>query len=229
MSPIFRRETAPRASTNPDDWRPQRFGGNYRSIRDALIEPGWSGLRVLAHYDGGAMRLADEDGIDCTAEFAAVAEALTTSALAGDFIVDGYLTVQATQVAAGKPLAEITAPTGGQVMTQWILGSRAARPSVQATRLDPDRPVAFVAVDLLRVDGTSLLDVPLLERKRLLDGSLSQTELVRVTPFVRPPIGNFLATWRGMGFDELAYKAANSRYVPNLASKDWSILPMPVK
>lgn len=229
MSPIFRHRTAPPPPTNPDDWRPQRFGGSYRSIRDAIIEPGWSGLRVLVRYRDGVTRLEDEDGIGCTAEFAAPAEALTASARADDFILDGYLTVQATQVSIGRPLAEIAAPSGGQVMTQWILGNRAARPAVQATRLDPDRPVAFVAVDMLRVDGTSLLEVPLLERKRLLEGSLAQTELVRITPFVRPPIGNFLATWRGLGFGELAYKGANSRYAPGQASRDWSILPMPVK
>jgi ATP-dependent DNA ligase len=229
MSPLFRREPPPAPSANPDDWRPQRFGGNYRSIRDAIIEPGWSGLRVLARYGSGAARFADEDGIDCTTEFAVAAEALTAAALAGDFIVDGYLTVQATQISAGKRLAEIAAPSGGQVMTQWILGSAAAKPAVQVAPLDPDRPVAFVAVDLLRIDGTSLLDIPLLERKRLLDGSLAQGELIRITPYVRPPIGNFLSTWRGMGFDELAYKSANSRYSPNLASKEWSLLPMPVK
>ena len=229
MSPLFRSQVAPPPPADPEDWRPQQFGGNYRSIRDAIIEPGWSGLRVLARYAGGATRFADEDGVDCTAEFAAVAEALTAAALAGDFILDGYLTVQATQISTGVPLAEIATPTGGQVMTQWIVGNRATKPKIEQARLDPDRPVAFVAVDLLRIDGTSLLDVPLLERKRLLDGSLAQAELVRVTPFVRPPIGNFLATWRGMGFVDLAYKAANSRYSPNLASRDWSLLPMPVK
>lgn len=215
MSPLFRREPAPTPSANPDDWRPQRFGGSYRSIRDAIIEPGWSGLRVMARYEAGVARFADEDGIDCTAEFTAVAEALTAAALAGDFILDGYLTVQATQISAGKLLAEIAAPSGGQVMTQWILGGSAAKPAIQVARLDPDRPVAFVAVDLLRIDGTSLLDIPLLERKRVLDGSLTQGELIRITPYVRPPIGNFLSTWRGMGFGELAYKSANSRYSPN--------------
>jgi ATP-dependent DNA ligase len=229
MSPLFRRQVATPPSANPDDWRPQQFGGSYRSIRDAIIEPGWSGVRVLARYDAGTTRIADEDGIDCTAEFSVVAEAVSAAALAEDFILDGYLTVQATQISEGMPLAEIATPTGGQIMTQWIAGNRATKPKMQQVKLDPDRPVAFVAVDLLRIDGSSLLDIPLLERKRLLDGSLAQSELVRVTPFVRPPIGNFLATWRGMGFSDLAYKGANSRYSPNLASRDWSVLPMPVK
>ena len=38
---------------------------------------------------------------------------------------------------------------------------------------------AFVATDLLWLDGESLLDVPLLERRRLLEGVLDQSYLVR--------------------------------------------------
>jgi ATP-dependent DNA ligase len=92
---------------------------------------------------------------------------------------------------------------------------------------DSDRPVAFVAVDLLSIDGTSLIDVPLLERKRLLDGVLHQGELVRITPFVRPPGGTFIATWLASGLRGLAYKAANSRYLPGDRNDDWASAPMP--
>jgi ATP-dependent DNA ligase len=226
--PPFRRKPAPPPPPNPDDWRPQRYGANYRSIRDPIIEPGWRGVRVLVRYDVGTTRVADEDGFDCTAEFSAVAEALAAAALADEFVLDGFLTVEATQMLAGKPLSEIATPSSGQIMTQWVLGSRAARPSVQERKLDPDRPVAFVAVDLLRIDGSNLLDVPLLERKRLLEGSIAPSELVRITPYVRPPISSFLATWRGMGFVELAYKSANSRYTPGLRNDDWATVAMPV-
>ena len=114
-------------------------------------------------------------------------------------------------------------------MTQWIAGSRAVRSSPPERHLDPERPIAFVAVDLLSIDGARLLDVPLLERKRILDGALAPTELVRITPFVQAPGGSFINTWRGLGFRELAYKAVNGRYTPDLRNNDWSILPMPTK
>jgi hypothetical protein len=51
-------------------------------------------------------------------------------------------------------------------------------------------------------------------------------ELVRITPFVRPPIGTFAATWRALGFGAPAFKAANSRYIPSGRNDDWSIAPM---
>ena len=43
-------------------------------------------------------------------------------------------------------------------------------------------------VDLLWLDGTPLLDVPLLERRRLLESVVTETDLVRRGAFVRPPI-----------------------------------------
>jgi ATP-dependent DNA ligase len=115
------------------------------------------------------------------------------------------------------------------MMAQMIGGSYVAQLMEPESRPDPDRPVAFVAVDLLAVDGSRLLDVPLLERKRLLESSIKPGELVRITPFVRPPIGSYVATWRGAGFDGLAYKGANSRYMPDARNDDWSIMSMPMK
>ena len=35
--------------------------------------------------------------------------------------------------------------------------------------------------------------------------SLEQEELVRITPFIRPPLGSFVATWRSAGFGGLAF------------------------
>jgi ATP-dependent DNA ligase len=87
--------------------------------------------------------------------------------------------------------------------------------------------VVFVAVDLLRIDGETLLDVPLLERKRLLDGILVEGPLVRRGIHVKPPIDLWLSTWRSLGFRSLAYKQANSRYRPGEANEDWATASIP--
>jgi ATP-dependent DNA ligase len=92
----------------------------------------------------------------------------------------------------------------------------------------PDETGAgFVAVDLLELDGESLLDVPLLERKRLLDSILRESENVRLTPIVRAPAAPWYSQWRGVGFTEMAFKAANSRYTPGVVSRDWAITRIP--
>jgi bifunctional non-homologous end joining protein LigD len=227
--PLFRRSPPPAPQLKPDEWRPQRFGHGGGRTRDAIIEPSWGGVRVLARFDGTSTKLTDDEGIDCSAEFVEVATAIAAAALAGELILDGFLTVEPTQETAGTTATQPAAPSTGQMMTQFLVGSHVARRVAPERHLDPDRPVAFVAVDLLSIDGSPLLDIPLLERKRLLDGALGPGELVRITPFVRPPIGSFIETWRSAGFGALAYKAPNSRYLPDARNDDWSIMPMPPK
>ena len=88
-------------------------------------------------------------------------------------------------------------------------------------------PLAFVAVDLLEIDGTNLLDIPLLERKRLLDSVLWENLRVRKSPFLRLPLNSFLPTWRAAGFSGLAYKDPNGRYRPGERNDGWVLAPMP--
>ena len=225
--PLFdRKESPPQTPANSDDWLPQGFGRG-GPIRDSIIEPSWDGVRVLARVGRGTTLLTDEEGVDCTAEFAGVATAITAAATATELVVDGFLTVEPTQVVVGIVPPEVEGPTASRMMAQMIAGDLVVRPANPVRRLDSDRPIAFVAVDLLMIDGTPQLDVPLLERKRLLDGSLQQAELVRVTPFVRPPGASFITTWRDLGFSELAYKGTNGRYTPGGRGDDWSRIRMP--
>lgn len=221
------RPKAQAVPANRDDWRPQRFGRGIRSVTDPIIEPSWGGVRVLARLEFGKIRFFDEDGVDCTDEFVNEADALARAALSDDLILDGFLTVEPTQPSVGTNPAEPEAPGATQMMSTLFVGERAALKPGKKRHLDTDQPIAFVAVDLLEIDGSLLLDLPLLERKRLLDGALAQDERIRVTPFVRPPIESFGNTWRGMGFEEIAYKSSNSRYYPAGQNDEWTIAPIP--
>lgn len=226
--PLLRGKAGSAPIVAPVDWRPQKFGRrNFRSIAEPIIEPQWRGVRVIARVNSGLVNLADEDAVDCTAEFPAVAEAVGSAALADELVLDGYLTFEATQKTTGVTMQTIDAPSAPEIMGQLVLGSHRKRPVEPEPHLDPNRPIAFVAVDLLAIDGTLLIDLPLLERKRLLDGALRAGELVRITPFVRPPAESFITTWQALGFHELAYKAANSRYLPGDRNEDWATVPIP--
>ena len=86
---------------------------------------------------------------------------------------------------------------------------------------------AFVATDLLWLDGQPIDDVPLLERKRLLEAILSESFLVRVSAFVRPSAVMTLVSWASLGFDELSYRAANSRYAAGGVNDEWAIVKAP--
>ena len=81
-----------------------------------------------------------------------------------------------------------------------------------------------MAVDLLSLDGTDLLDVPLLERKRLLESVVRQSDRVRLSAVARPPIDTWVATWKALGLRGGLLKAANSRYEPGARSAAWRIV-----
>ena len=90
---------------------------------------------------------------------------------------------------------------------------------------DPEQDQeGFIAFDLLRVDGTSLLDVPLLERKRLLESVIEPSELVRVSVHVRPPLDTWITTWKSLGLRGAILKAANSHYRPGSDSIEWRLV-----
>ena len=81
-----------------------------------------------------------------------------------------------------------------------------------------------MAFDLVELDGQSLAHVPCQERRRLLASVLSEGPRVRISPFVRQPLGEWLHVWRANGFTHYVAKQVNSRYHPGELTEDWLIL-----
>ena len=231
--------------TNPREiaevWRPQRPGRrSTKDIPDAIVEPDWGGMRVVAaltedevslYRDGGQVVAPDE-----------LLQALMDAFQAVEAVVEGHVTTSALRSSEGAY------PTMPKVERPPILIPKAIRkdvkddPYVRArdweqaeARLEPSvrdalergERHAFVATDLLWLDGQSLLDVPLLERRRLLEGVLAESFLVRHSPYVRPTAQLTLITWGSLGFRELSYRAANSRYLAGREQPDWAIARAP--
>ena len=216
--------------------RPQPFGdGHAGRVVDPLIEPLWTGVRTLAAIDDDGAALADEEGtpIDGHAD---VVAALVEAAPGERLIIDGFLTKLAARTSSGVYVAMDDLPSASQLASRPLLGIRRTRAeevtkamaAARAARtFQPDDIVTFVAIDLVWLDGEALLDVPLLERRRLLDSVLVESDLVRRGIFVRPPIDAWVGSWRALGFTGLSFRAANSRYQPGRASTEWASAPMP--
>lgn len=217
--------------------RPQAFGGGpVRRIVDPVVEPLWSGVRVIATGRGGTARIF-EDGEPFETQ-QALTDALASAAAAttDGVILDGYVTTQVVTDDPGVYAEPDPVPSAGSFMTQTLVGVRRNRrdelledlAAERAARdVDPDDVVNLVVVDLLWLDGEWLLDVPLLERKRLLESILPGDALVRAGAYVRPPIATWVGSWRAQGFRGLVFKAANSRYRPGERAGDWATSPMP--
>lgn len=217
-------------------WRPQQFSeGRSTEVEDPIIEPLWSGLRVLALVDRAKVTIRDLDG-DQIDEFEEVAAELADASQADELLVDGYLTHQPIQGIAAVAHREVEPSKSGPTMGQLFFGSlgrfrsRKDLPPIELSGREsppPDQDVAIVVVDLLWLDDEPLLAVPLLERKRVLESVVGESHLVRRGTFVRPPIDPWVGSWRSFGFSRLAYKGANSRYVPGATSAQWAIGDLP--
>ena len=219
--------------------RPQAFGeGRADRVIDPIVEPLWAGVRTLAAIDTGpaaGVELADEAG-EPIGGYPEILDALSAATLASGIVLDGFLTKQAAQDSTGVYLKVDPVPSLQSSVGHFFLGSRRNRAAEvaearaelrRAETFGPEDVVSYVAFDLLWLDGESLLDVPLLERRRLLDTVLAESEIVRRGTFVRPPIAGWIRSWRSQGFVGMTFRAANSRYEPGATNADWATAPLP--
>ncbi|HSO29756.1 MAG TPA: hypothetical protein VLS28_07615 [Candidatus Sulfomarinibacteraceae bacterium] len=221
---------------SPADLRPMPFGAaRPGTIENAVAEPLWGGIRVLVHVSEGSVVVRDPDGTEL-----AIPEPLragiVVAAQASELVIDGHLVPAPLRDTTGVRLGAGTdaVRTAGEMGRHFFIGGLARRPdrvveaeAAAAAASNPlDGPVAFIAVDLLWLDGEPLLDIPLLERKRLLESVLMDGELVRRTVSVRPPVERWHAQWSALGFREMAVKGANSRYTPGQPNPEWAISPI---
>ena len=227
--------------TSPNDiataWEPQRPGRlAVRDIRDAIVEPDWGGLRVVVAFtETSATVFAHSQEVTVPEE---LGTALKAAFGALDAVIEGNLTTKALLTGEGafpkpptieRPPILVPRALRQSVKDDPYVRARdhaktalAAEPAILAA-LEEGVPHVFVATDLLWLDGQPLLDVPLLERKRLLGTVLAESFLVRVTVFVRPSAVMTLVTWGALGFSDLSYRSANSRYLPGRENPDWAV------
>jgi hypothetical protein len=224
-------------------WVPQRPGRVApRDLPDPIVEPDWAGLRVVAAIgpDGAEIyRYGDRLDVPRPLE-----EALVFAFEAVDGVIEGHLTTAAFDEGIGAFPA--TDPVARPIFSMPRIFKRSAKDDpyvygrTHAAREEAGAPAvlealeageehAFVAIDLLWLDGQPLADIPLLERKRLLDTVLTRSKLVRVTPFVRPSSApRTLVTWGMLGFEDLCWRADNSRYRAGEENPGWAVAAAPV-
>jgi len=210
--------------------RPQAFGRrSVKDVRDPLIEPNWEGDRVIVEVAGDGVRATDVEGAPVTFDDE-LAAAVAGQVRAGRVVLDAHLTPMAGRTSEGAVVGDVPAPSSLEVAGQLFLGRARSRRSELADSVSEaadDVPLVLVVVDLLEVDADSLLDVPLLERKRILESVLGEGPRVRVGTYVRPPVDPWLGTWRALGFRSVAYKSANGRYRPGEPNDGWALAVIP--
>jgi len=205
-------------------------------IDDPICEPLWGGRRVLVQVAEGRVEMRGTDGAEVEG-YDVLRAAIADAAFADELVLDGSLLpapLRDTEGARIRVGLDAVKSPGERVKHIFVgespmTGKREALQVADEARLPApgDEPAALVATDLLWIDGQSLLDVPLMERKRVLESAIDERELVRRSMVVRPPVETWFAQWRALGFEEVTFKAANGRYRPGTIAEDWTDIVMP--
>jgi ATP-dependent DNA ligase len=115
------------------------------------FEPKWDGFRCLAQRDGGEVTLTSKSGKPLARYFPEVVDMLS-SVKAKRFLLDGELIIPV-----------------GDVLSFDALQMRLHPAESRVRRLSKETPAELMVFDLLELDGESLTDLPLRQRRKHLE------------------------------------------------------------
>jgi DNA ligase 1 len=175
-------------------------------------EEKYDGVRCQLHCGGERVELFSRDLKETTGAFPELVEAAPS--IGHDVLFDG----------------EVLAHRDGRVLRFFELQRRLGRKQVDAT-LRNEVPVVLVIFDLLSLDGRTLLDEPLTERRKLLEGLGLRHPflLARLEEATDPPhLDRIFMETRGRGNEGLMVKDPLSPYTPGRRGLAWLKLKRPL-
>jgi bifunctional non-homologous end joining protein LigD len=162
---------------------------------DWAFEIKWDGYRTIVHVADGAVRLQSSAGHDVTArwpEFDDLAESVNASSA----ILDGELVVFDDD---GRPRFDL----------------------VQRSGVGSDREAVLQFFDVLQIDGTDTIDLPYLDRRRLLERLVEAGDNWLVPSFRVGDGSALVAATAEQGLEGVIAKRVDSRYRTGTRTKDW--------
>ena len=212
------------------DWRPMRpyRGRRQFELIDPVVEPFWSGGRVMAHVtrrqeSDPDVSLIEDLGTDVASTLPDVAAAFGRSVRADSAVIDVVITSEVGLSGVGAAAIPEVKTSSASILLRNDADVAVVRRDDAAIEKAAE-VTGIVAGDLLEVDGSELLDVPLLERKRLLESVIDESDIIRTSIHARPPWQPWVTTWKSLGLRGAMLKAANSRYEPGGDSIEWRIV-----
>jgi bifunctional non-homologous end joining protein LigD len=171
-----------------------------------LFEPWWGGTRALISIGPGEragdgdVRVVDGDEIDRTA---------TLPELAGT----------AVRIAARSAILD------GELVVVDAHGRADTAALEQRLEGQPGRPVAFLAFDLLHLDGRSLLGQPLVRRREALKRILRPGDEVVAVPAIATEGRALFDAIVAQGLAGMMARQRQGPYLPGLRSRLWRFIP----
>ncbi len=182
-----------------------------------LFEVKWDGYRVQATVRDRRVRLWTRKRVDAAVYFPDLA-AEDGWISAREAIVDGEVVALDDD---GRPSFSLLQDRTG---LRGLAGSaRHSDPAAPRKTADERRaiPLIFMVFDLLHLDGRSLVNVPLEDRKRALRAVLRAHPMVRYASHVVADGVDFTEAAREQGLEGVMAKRRDSVYQPGKRSRDW--------
>lgn len=161
---------------------------------DWLYEIKWDGYRAVAHLRDTKVGLWSRNQKSFDEKFYPIHAALQTLGLHA--VLDGEIIVSTPEGISNFGMLQ-----------NW--------------RSEADGQLLYYVFDLLWLDGYSLLDLPLTERRALLEKVLPAHPLIRLSEAFATSGLSFYQTAKEMKLEGIMAKKADSVYVPGERSKDW--------
>jgi ATP-dependent DNA ligase len=180
----------------------------------AWLEDKYDGIRAQAHKQGSRVKIFSRT-LDEAVEFHELIPAL--SALPGEFVLDGEIVAWADGRAL--PFTELQRRLGRKEPDLW---------------LPMEVPVSFRAFDLLYANGQLLIDLPLGERRRRLEGLVpaAASPAIQLSPMrlcnSTGEIEDAFEAALERGNEGLMAKAPDSPYTPGRRGRYWLKLKRPM-
>jgi bifunctional non-homologous end joining protein LigD len=181
---------------------------------DHIFELMWGGIRAMAHVRDGAVRLRGRNGRDLTPYFPeclCIAEQLR----AHEAIIDGEIVAVDAE---GHPAFESLRPR-----LHLMAAADSAQPQlpVELRVRKLAGQLSFVAFDLLWLDGRSLTERPLWQRKNRLQETITASTEFAPVDFVDSEGIAFFEAVIDRRLEGMVAKQKNSLYTPGRRSKAW--------
>jgi len=170
---------------------------------DHIYEVKWGGVRAIATVNDGHMRLQGRNLRDLTPLYPELS-VLPGCLRARDAIVDG----------------EIIAWDGDTLPSSDLLRPRLLRPD-EAVSKSRRSPIMYQVFDLLELDGISLTNRPLFERRNLLNEHLASHRVIQAADFVQTDGIAFFDAVAAHHLEGIVAKDRWSPYLPGERSGAW--------
>ena len=210
-APVTRAKPSARSTGKPPSPMLATLGsstdGSFDDEGEWAFEMKWDGVRAIAEVHEGEVRLFSRNGVDISVSYPELSELVTAVGSAiGDVVLDGEI------VALDKR---------GRPDFSLLQGRMHLRKKADVDKAAASIPARFMVFDILAANGDSLLRHEYLERRAILEKTVTANDTIQVPPAFDGDLAAALASSAELGLEGVMAKKRDGRYSPGVRSRTW--------